>query len=133
MPLPNDPWTRLRSHLKVRQYMGLGIPCVGSPVGIMGELIDDGKNGFLAHDEDEWVAKLTRLLDDAALRRKIGAAGRATIVERYSASLWAPRVLEILREAAHCRAAPSLRSRDTPLRATDLSGLRSLRHHGHRA
>jgi glycosyltransferase involved in cell wall biosynthesis len=100
MPLPEDAWTHLRTHLKVRQYMGLGIPCVVSPVGVNTEVVEEGRNGFLARTPDEWIDKLTRLIDDASLRQRIGAAGRRTIVERYSARIWAPRVLEIIRQAA---------------------------------
>ncbi len=99
MPLPDDEWTRLRSHLKIRQYMGLGIPCVVSPVGVNKELISDGENGFLAVSDDEWVEKVSRLIDDPALRQRLGEAGRRTIEERYSAKLWAPRVLEMIRVA----------------------------------
>ncbi len=97
MPLPGDPWVRLRTHLKVRQYMGLGIPCVASPVGIIPELIQDGVNGFLASTEAEWIDKLSRLIDDPGLRRRLGPAGRETIEEQYSAEVWAPKVLGILR------------------------------------
>jgi glycosyltransferase involved in cell wall biosynthesis len=105
MPLPNDPWVRRRSHLKIRQYMGLGIPCVASPVGVNTELIEDGVNGFLANSDEEWMEKIGRLIRDADLRKKLGAAGRRTIEQRYSAKLWAPRVLEILRQAAATRRA----------------------------
>jgi glycosyltransferase involved in cell wall biosynthesis len=105
MPLPDDPWVSRRTHLKVRQYMGLGIPCVVSPLGVNRELIEDGVNGFLATTEDEWVERLTRLIDDPALRARIGAAGRKTIEDRYSATLWAPRVREILETAARSRRA----------------------------
>jgi glycosyltransferase involved in cell wall biosynthesis len=100
MPLPDDPWVRLRTQLKVRQYMGLGIPCVASAVGIIPELIQDGVNGSLASTEAEWIDKLSRLIDDPELRRRLGAAGRKTIEERYSAKLWAPRVLEIMRSVS---------------------------------
>jgi glycosyltransferase involved in cell wall biosynthesis len=103
MPLPDDPWVSRRTHLKVRQYMGLGIPCVVSPLGVNRELIEDGVNGFLASTREEWVAKLGRLVDDPALRARIGAAGRKTIEERYSAARWAPRVREILEAAARGR------------------------------
>ncbi len=99
MPLPDDTWIRLRTQLKVRQYMGLGIPAIASPVGVNTELIQDGANGFLASSDDEWIAKLTRLIDDPALGRRLGAAGRKTIEERYSAKIWAPRILEIIRDA----------------------------------
>jgi glycosyltransferase involved in cell wall biosynthesis len=99
MPLPDDRWTRLRTHLKIRQYMGLGIPCVASPVGVNSELIQDGVNGHLASTDEEWITKLSRLIDDAEARNTLGAAGRKTIEERYSAAVWAPRVLEIIRRS----------------------------------
>jgi len=97
MPLPVDAWTRLRSHLKIRQYMAVGIPCVASPVGVIRELIDDGANGFLADSDQEWVEKLTRLIDDPGLRERMGRKGRRTIEERYSGEVWASDVLRILR------------------------------------
>jgi glycosyltransferase involved in cell wall biosynthesis len=107
MPLPDDPWTRLRTHLKVRQYMGLGIPLVASPVGVNSEIIGDGVNGFLAATPDEWIDKLKRLLDDGELRKTMGARARKTIEEQYSANVWAPRVLAIMdrvvREARSAR------------------------------
>lgn len=99
MPLPDDPWVRLRTHMKVRQYMGVGIPCVASPVGVITELIEDGVNGFLASTETEWIEKLSRLIDDPELRHRLGAAARKTIDEHCSAERWAPKVLEIIRSA----------------------------------
>lgn len=100
MPLPDDQWTRLRSHLKVRQYMGLGIPSVVSPVGVNRELIEDGVNGYLAGTSENWLAKLTRLLDDHELRCRMGRAGRRTVESRYSARDWSGVVGEVLLEAA---------------------------------
>jgi glycosyltransferase involved in cell wall biosynthesis len=38
---------------------------------------------------------------DPALRRRIGAAGRRTVEERYSVRVNAPTYLRILDEAAH--------------------------------
>ncbi|HEY0705473.1 MAG TPA: glycosyltransferase, partial [Polyangia bacterium] len=103
MPLPDDPWIKRRTQLKVRQYMGLGIPAVVSPVGVNTELIQDGQNGFLPRTEDEWVERLTLLIDTPTLRRTLGAAGRKTIEERYSAKIWGPRILEIIRNAVEAR------------------------------
>jgi glycosyltransferase involved in cell wall biosynthesis len=103
MPLPDDIWIRRRTQLKVRQYMGLGIPAVVSPVGVNTELIRDGQNGFLADSDDAWIDRLTRLIDQPALRRTLGAAGRKTIEERYSAQIWAPRIQEIIRSVVVSR------------------------------
>lgn len=103
MPLPSDAWTLRRTHLKIRQYMGLGVPVVASPVGVNADLVRDGANGLLAESSTEWVNKLTRLLDDYDLRRSLGEAGRRTAEERFAARVWAPRVLEVLRAAALSR------------------------------
>lgn len=99
-PFPNTGWTPWRCHGKVLQYMAGGIPTVTSPIGILPEYIQDGVNGFLAGDDEQWIDRLARLSDDAALRRQIGLAGRATVEERFSADVWAPRVQEILETAA---------------------------------
>lgn len=100
MPLPCDQWTRLRSHLKVRQYMGLGIPSVVSPVGVNRDLIQDGKNGYLAGSAAEWFERLIPLLDDPDLRRRIGGAGRQTIEAGFSAKKWSDVVLDTVVGAA---------------------------------
>ena len=96
MPLPDDRWTRGKCGAKALQYMALGIPAVCSPVGVNSTIIGDGDNGMLADTEDEWVAKLRQLLRSPELRRKLGAAGRETVVAEYSAAMHAPRVYEIL-------------------------------------
>ena len=97
MPLPDDGWTRLRSHLKVRQYMGVGIPSVASPSGVNREILDDGVNGYLAESAEEWLDRLERLIDEPEARLAIGRKARTTIEERYSGEVWAGRVLGILK------------------------------------
>ncbi len=100
MPLPDDDWSRGKCGLKLLQCMALGIPVVGSPVGVNREIIRDGVNGFLAATEEEWIEKLTSLIRDPDLRVQLGMAGRRTVEERYAASVWAPRVGEILASVA---------------------------------
>jgi glycosyltransferase involved in cell wall biosynthesis len=110
MPLPDDPWVKLRSHLKVRQFMAVGVPCVASPVGIMAELIEDGVNGFLADSEQEWIGKLSKLIDDPTLRLRMGDKARASIAKKYSGRVWAQTVATILREAAGQATATAIHS-----------------------
>ncbi|MBK9316901.1 MAG: glycosyltransferase family 4 protein [Acidobacteria bacterium] len=95
MPLPDDDWSRGKCGLKALQYMALGIPTICSPVGVNTEIIQDGVNGFIADSEEEWVAKLKRLIHSPELRHEIGMAGRKTVEERYSAAVQAPRVFEV--------------------------------------
>lgn len=84
MPLPDNEWTKGKCGLKGLQYMALEIPAIMSPVGVNTEIVNDGINGFLAGDENEWIEKLSRLIDDKSLREKIGKEARKTVMEKYS-------------------------------------------------
>lgn len=84
MPLPNDEWAKGKCGFKGLQYMAMEIPTVMSPVGVNSEIINDCENGFLASDDDEWVEKISRLVESEELRKKIGTKGRQTVVENFS-------------------------------------------------
>ena len=95
-PLPENKWTLGKTGFKTIQYMSVGVPCVVSNVGSNQNIVEDGVNGFLAKTNEEWVEKLSRLIDDAGLRKRVGLAGRKTIIEKYSLQVNAPKLLEIL-------------------------------------
>lgn len=99
-PFPDTGWTPWRCHGKVLQYMAAGIPTITSPIGILPDYITDGVNGLFAGTLDDWEEKISFLIDRAACRRELGAAGRRTIEERYSAQVWVPRVKAILESVA---------------------------------
>ena len=83
-PLPLEEWVTGKSGLKAIQYMAFGIPCVATNVGTTPMLIRDGQNGLLVRTEAEWLSALGRLLDDPALRRRLGEQARKDAVEKYS-------------------------------------------------
>jgi len=99
-PLADDEWSRGKCGFKAIEFMACGVPVVASAVGVNREIIQDGVNGFLASTDDEWVEKLGRLLEDPALRRRFGQAGRRTIEERYSLQVHAPALAHVIRDAA---------------------------------
>ena len=82
------------------QYMACGRPVVASPTGVNTEIVEHGVNGFLARTAKDWRDALITLLDDPALRARMGAAGRAKVERSYSLQVWAPRVAALLRGAA---------------------------------
>ena len=84
MPLPDDEWAKGKCGFKGLQYMALEIPAIMSPVGVNTEIIQDGVNGFLAVSINEWVEKLSMLIESPELREKLGKAGRQTVLEKYS-------------------------------------------------
>jgi len=84
MPLPDDEWAKGKCGFKGLQYMALEIPAIMSPVGVNTEIIQDGVNGFLAASNEEWVEKLSLLIESPALREQLGKSGRQTVLEKYS-------------------------------------------------
>lgn len=100
MPLPDDAWTRGKCGLKGLVSMSMGAATVMSPVGVNREIVTHGIDGFLAGDDDAWFAQLSELVEDAALRQRIGAAGRQTVIDRYSVQRWTPTLVELLKRAA---------------------------------
>lgn len=62
----------------IAEAMAFGKPVVGTRVGGIPELIDEGQTGFLVDRGDTATAaeRVLRLLDDAELRKTLGCAGR---------------------------------------------------------
>jgi glycosyltransferase involved in cell wall biosynthesis len=67
------------------EAMALGKPLVGSAIGGIPEIIEDGKNGFLvrANDAGALARALEQLLEDPALRRRMGEQGRRRFEELF--------------------------------------------------
>lgn len=96
MSLPDDEWTRGKGGYKLLQYLSTGIPVVSSPVGINTEIVQEGINGYFAGSEEEWIEKLSILIENQDLREKLGRNGRINMQERYSFQVSAPKFIGIL-------------------------------------
>jgi glycosyltransferase involved in cell wall biosynthesis len=82
--VPDDPWSRGKCGLKVLQYQAAGLPVIANPVGVQADFVRDNETGFRASTTEEWVRAARTLAADAALRAKLGAAGRKQVEERFS-------------------------------------------------
>jgi glycosyltransferase involved in cell wall biosynthesis len=74
---------RAKSEIKFVEAAALGIPTVASQIDPFAAAIRHGENGYLAANLAEWMEHLNSLAADVALRRRIGAAARATALARY--------------------------------------------------
>lgn len=101
MPLPDDEWSKGKCGLKGLQYMALEIPAVMSPVGVNTEIIQDGINGFLPVDEEEWFDKLCILIENQKQRIQMGINARTTVINNYSFDAWKYTYLKLL-ESQKC-------------------------------
>jgi glycosyltransferase involved in cell wall biosynthesis len=66
--------------------MACAVPVVATTAGAFPEVIDHGVTGLLVPPGDPaaLAEAIARLMDDAALRRRMGDAGRARIEERFT-------------------------------------------------
>ncbi|MBM3261434.1 glycosyltransferase family 4 protein [Candidatus Kaiserbacteria bacterium] len=90
-------WNRGKTSMKVLEYMACAVPAMVSDFGEMPYMITDGVNGFVARSEDEWVEKLSQLLQDKHLRERLGREGQKTVQERYSFDAIIPQVEQVIR------------------------------------
>jgi glycosyltransferase involved in cell wall biosynthesis len=97
MPLPDNIVTRGKCGCKALQYFAVGRPAIVSPIGVNRRIVQPGENGFWASTDDEWMAALTSLADNPALRGEMGAAGRSTVEAGYGAEESAARFADVVR------------------------------------
>ena len=100
MPLVDEPFERGKCGYKLIQYMACGLPVVASPVGVNRQIVEHGVNGFLAETPAQWEEALRTLLGDAALRQRMGQAGRRQVEEKYCLQVTGPRLAELLVSAS---------------------------------
>lgn len=83
--------------LKPLEAMAMEKPVIGSDVGGLRELIQDEVTGLIhrREDIDDLAAKITRLIDDEALRRRLGRTAREWVVENRQWRTLVERHLEI--------------------------------------
>ena len=70
--------------MKGLQYMALEVATVMTAVGVNKDIIEEGANGLLAVTDEDWLQKISLLIESAELRNRLGKAGRKTIEERFS-------------------------------------------------
>jgi polysaccharide biosynthesis protein PslH len=79
--------------LKLLNALAMGCAVVSTTAGAEGLATRDGEHLLLADDAPAFARAVARLLDDADLRARLGAAGRALVRERYDWASIAARVV----------------------------------------
>ncbi|MET0340703.1 MAG: glycosyltransferase family 4 protein [Polyangiales bacterium] len=102
-----SPWA-------VLEAQAAGLPGVSTRVGAIHDMLVHGETGLLADvtlrgapgsrvaevDEAQVFAALDRLVEDEALRARMGAAARARVLARYDARVNTLRLLDVMRKLA---------------------------------
>lgn len=101
-PLVDNNFNRGKSNLRWLEYSALQIPTVASPLPDFKRVIDDGRNGFLANNTDQWIRKLTALVDEhstrARCRETMGKSAFEFIKANFNANKTSSAYLKLLRQ-----------------------------------
>ena len=83
--------------LSVLEGMASGLPVVATDVGEVPRMVEHGVTGYVvpARSPDALASALRKLLTDPEQRRRMGAAGRRRVEERFSSAATARAIAEL--------------------------------------
>ncbi|HBT75963.1 MAG TPA: hypothetical protein DEB39_03360 [Planctomycetaceae bacterium] len=86
----------------VLEYAAVGLPAVVTDVGGLGEIVREGETGFLVppRDPGTFAERLIRLLDDDAVRKRMGENGRRFVGEHFAEPVILEQYAELYRKIA---------------------------------
>jgi glycosyltransferase involved in cell wall biosynthesis len=100
MPTRNDTFL-----IAAQEAQAVGLPVVTSRMAGIPEVVRHGRTGFLQEPEDDagFVASISKLIDDHALRRRMGAAALEHAGRNLSGEIWHNHLLTQLVNLADAR------------------------------
>jgi hypothetical protein len=78
----NGEFWKYKSPNRLIQMMALGLPVIASPIPSYSQIIEQGKNGFLATSRQDWMHYL-EILRDVETRIQIGAHARESVLSSF--------------------------------------------------
>jgi glycosyltransferase involved in cell wall biosynthesis len=97
--LHDDVINGCKSELKWFEAACLGIPSVLSSTANYRDVIEDGVDGLLASNPEQWYCQLKRLLDNAQLRNNLAYNAQARAKKQYSINALSTQLCDSLEQA----------------------------------
>ena len=95
MPLNDDLWSRGKCGLKIIQYLSVGVPVVCTPVGI-NQISSKMKRMAFGQRSEQWVDRLSTLIQNPDLRQQMGLKGMETVEREYSLAVVSEKFFQVL-------------------------------------
>ena len=84
VPLENSSFNQCKSELKFIELAVMAIPGVFSDMCVYNSVVEDGVNGFLAGNDEEWIRKIEKLILDKSLRLKFRENALNKVLSDYN-------------------------------------------------
>ena len=65
------------------EAMSVGCPIVTTGTASIGDIIEDGVNGFITDDAETMKSKIKQIIEDQELGKQLGEKARLTILEKF--------------------------------------------------
>jgi glycosyltransferase involved in cell wall biosynthesis len=79
-----NPFCESKSELKWFEAGLVSVPTVAAATGTFRGAITDGVDGYVAGTTEEWIGKLSRLIEDKAFRKEMGERARAAVLSKHT-------------------------------------------------
>tara|TARA_Y100001934_G_scaffold240725_1_gene295246 strand:- start:245 stop:541 length:297 start_codon:yes stop_codon:yes gene_type:complete len=96
--LPNEPFSRGKSPIKVLQYFSCGVAVIGQPYGATGELTLDEINSLFIGLNRNWEDALSLLIENEPIRRELAETGTKQFKHHHTTRQLFPRLIDLLTE-----------------------------------
>lgn len=91
----HPPAWKVKSENRLTMKMAIGLPVIATPIPSYEPIIQHGLNGFFASSRDDWIGRIEELRDPVR-RRQMGALARESVLEKYSMTEQARRLVAVL-------------------------------------
>jgi len=98
-PLRDDLFNRCKSPIKLLEYSTKGVPGVYSRTVAYEEILENGVDGFLVSNLDEWEEALCQLIENPSLRYQMGLKAQQKVHDQWLLSRHYQEWIEIFQEA----------------------------------
>ncbi|CAM4340822.1 Glycosyltransferase involved in cell wall bisynthesis [Corallococcus soli] len=93
-PLEPTVFNDAKSNIKFIEASIFRVPAVCSGAGPFREIVEHGRNGMIATTREEWESALSALVEDAALRQRLGEEAHRSVMARYHPAVVATERLQ---------------------------------------
>lgn len=92
----DNKFNRSKSPTKIFEYFSTGLPVIASNIGEAKHIINDGEDGFLANSREKFILRMQDLIEDQALRQRIGNNASEKVQKSYSLKVLGKQLFNIL-------------------------------------